>query len=79
MVSAPESLRMCPISRSVYIGLIWVMMAPSLTVAKKETTYWGQFGSMSATRSPFLTPLAAKEAAIFSTRACSRPNSKVVP
>jgi hypothetical protein len=61
------------------MGLTWVTIAPSLTVAKNEMTYCGQFGSISATRSPFETPAAESEAAIFSTSACSRPNSKVVP
>ena len=67
MVFAPESRRMCSISRSTYIGLSCVTIAPSRTVAKNETTYCGQFGSINATRSPFSTPLAASAAAVFST------------
>jgi len=66
-VSAPESFIWCSSSRSLYSGLMAVLMAPVLDAAKKLIMYCGMLGRYMATLSPCLTPRLDRAVANLST------------
>ena len=78
-VSAPHSLNAYSSSCSVYRGFIGTAMAPAFQLPNSPMTICGEFGSSSATRSPFWIPNWTRAAASVSLRRSNSAYEMEVP